>query len=381
MQVRYSYLKQKFASTEFRETVFAEFNKLLDEGDFTLGKAVQEFERRFAELIGVRHAIGVANGTDALRLALQASGVGPGDEVITGANSFIASAGAIAECGATPIFVDMSPWFTLDAERIERAITEKTKAILPVHYTGEPAEMDRILEIGAKYGIPIVEDACQAVLAEYKGKMCGTFGRAGAFSLHPLKNLNVFGDGGVVTTNDEAVAREIRLRRNHGMRNRDEVVVLGCNSRLDTLQAIVGNALIGETRETTTRRRLNADYYDTGLKKIPNIKLPPRRAHVRSCFHLYMFHVELPEQFEDVKSRREFRDELVDFLIQNGIEAKVHYPIPMYRQECFGAQIGSFTHADDQAETVVTLPVDEHLTREQQNYCIQMVAKFMQAQA
>lgn len=366
MKVRYSYLKQKFASTEFREKVFAEFNKLLDEGDFTLGKAVTEFENRFAELIGVRHAIGVANGTDALRLSLQACGVGPGDEVITGANSFIASAGAIVECGAAPVFVDMAPWFTLDADKIEDAITEKTKAILPVHYTGEPAEMDRILEIGAKYGLPVVEDACQAVLAEYRGRMCGTFGRAAAFSLHPLKNLNVFGDGGMVTTNDEAVAREIRLRRNHGMRNRDEVVVFGCNSRLDTLQAIVGNALIGETRETTSQRRVNAAYYDMKLGKINGVVLPPRREHVMSCFHLYMFQVH-----------QNHRDRLVEFLLKAGIEAKVHYPIPMYRQECFGPPtIGGFTVADHQAACVITLPVDEHLSREQQQFCIEKIAEF-----
>lgn len=370
MHVRYSYLKQKFADTNFRKTIFAEFEKLLDSGDFTLGKAVTEFENRFAELIGVQHAIGVANGTDAIRLALQAAGVQPGDEVITGANSFIASAGAIVEAGATPVFVDMAPWFTLDENKIEDAITAKTKAILPVHYTGEPAEMDRIMEIALKYGLVVVEDACQAVLAEYRGKMCGTFGRAAAFSLHPLKNLNVFGDGGMVTTNDEAVAREIRLRRNHGMRNRDEVVVLGCNSRLDTLQAIVGNALITETRQTTERRRENAAYYDAKLAEVGGIQLPPRREHVKSCFHLYMFHVIGVHKM--VK-----RNDLLKFLNDAGIEAKVHYPIPMYKQECFGRDISGFEEADCQAETVITLPVDEHLTREEQDYCIAKIKEFM----
>jgi len=368
MKVRYSYLKEKFGDRELRQRIYADFDRLLDRGDFTLGSAVAEFERRFAELVGARFAIGVANGTDAIRLALQAVGVGHGDEVITGANSFIASAGAIAELGAVSVFVDMADWFTLDADLIESAISERTRAILPVHFTGEPAEMDKVLEIAAKYRLPVVEDCAQAVLAEYRGVRCGNFGRAGCFSLHPLKNLNVWGDGGMICTNDAGLDRHLRLARNHGMRNRDEIVFLGCNSRLDSLQAIVGNNLIGKTPADVEQRRLNAAYFDTRLEAIPGVRIPTRRPHVESCFHLYMFYVE---------QSVEVRNGLVAHLNTAGIEAKVHYPIPMYRQEAFrnanvlNAEV--FPVADAQADSIVTLPVDEHLTKAQQDYCIEVI--------
>lgn len=367
MKVRYSYLKEKFADKELRKAIYADFDKLLDEGDFTLGRAVTEFENRFAALVGAKHAIGVANGTDAIRIALKCVGVKPGDEVITGASSFIASAGAIVELGATPVLVDMADWFTLDADLIESVITEKTRAILPVHFTGEPAEMDKILEVSAKYGIPVVEDCAQAVLAEYKGVCCGNFGRAGAFSLHPLKNLNVWGDGGMIVTNDTGLDRQIRLMRNHGLKNRDEVVMFGCNSRLDTLQAIVGNHLIGETAENIKKRRENAAFFDEHLSKIDVITLPERRPYVKSCFHLYMFYCRIS------------RDELVEFLIENGIEAKIHYPIPMSEQTCFSSvktNSGMFDNARYAAETIVTLPCDEHLTVEQRQYCVNTIKKF-----
>lgn len=379
MKVRYSYLKQKFGNKALRKEIFREFERLLDEGDFTLGAAVETFERSFAALIGAKYAIGVANGTDALRISLKACGVGPGDEVITGANSFIASAGAIVECGARPVLVDMRGNYTLDEQQIERAITEKTKAILPVHYTGEPAEMDVIMGIARKHNLRVVEDACQGVLAEYKGVCVGNFGDAAAFSLHPLKNLNVWGDGGMITTNDPTLDRQLRLLRNHGLVDRDHVSVFGCNSRLDTLQAMVGNALIGETKRTTEQRRKNAAYYDEALQGL--VTLPERRSYAKSCFHLYMFMV-----------RPEVRDTLVSFLNAAGVEAKVHYPIPMYKQECFSnlpreplkvvyirgvpEAYGTFHEADRQAASVITLPVDEHLTREQQDYAISKIKEF-----
>lgn len=364
MKVRYSYLPQKFAKAD---TAIDGIKELLKTGDFTLGAAVTEFENKFADLIGAKYAIGVANGTDALRLSLKAVGVGPGDEVITGANSFIASAGSIAELYAKPVFVDMAPWYTLNADLIEDAITEKTKAILPVHFTGEPAEMDKIMEVASRYNLPVIEDACQAVLAKYKGICCGNFGKAGAFSLHPLKNLNVWGDGGMIVTNDFALNRQLRLMRNHGLKNRDEVSLLGCNSRLDSLQAIVGNWLIGQTVETTGKRRANALYYDEKLGSMSQISLPPRRSWVEQCFHLYMFQVD-----------SYIRDDLVKYLVKHEIEAKIHYPIPMYRQEAFNIykEAHVFEEAEEQAAKVVTLPVDEHLSKEEMDFAISKVKAF-----
>jgi len=200
--VRYSYLLEQFAEAS---PILAEIGRLVATGDFTLGKPVAEFERRFAELIGTRHAIGVGSGTDALKLPLKALGVGHGDEVITAANTFIATVGAIAETGATPVLVDCDDSFCLNVDQVEAAITAKTKAIMPVQLTGEVVDMVRLMEIARRHSLPVVEDACQAILGEFEGKRAGMWGLASGFSLHPLKNLNVWGDGGIVVTDDDAV--------------------------------------------------------------------------------------------------------------------------------------------------------------------------------
>lgn len=364
MHVRYSYLKQKFADPN---PMLELIKEVVASGDFTLGKAVEEFEGRFAELVGCKYAIGVANGTDAIKLPLKALGIGPGDQVITAANTFVASAGAIDELFAEPIFVDMAQHYVLDADLIESKITEKTKAIVPVHFTGEPCEMDMIMGIANNRGLAVVEDACQAVLAEYKGKMCGNFGIAGAISLHPLKNLNVWGDGGMIMTNDDWMNKELRLIRNHGLKNRDEITRFGVNSRLDAVQAAVGNYLIQFTKESVAQRRMNAAFYDEKLLAIPGVSIVPRRPHAISCFHLYMFEVNAVT-----------RNGLVKFLNEQGIEAKVHYPIPLQGVlGMFGFGRNEYPKAFDQSDRIVTLPVDEHLTLEEMHYCTEKVREFM----
>lgn len=370
MKVRYSYLPQKFGGCLGPDhPILKGMQELLVSGDFTLGKAVQEFEQRFADLIGAKYAVGVANGTDALRISLRAVGVKPGDEVITAANTFVASAGCIDELFATPVFCDMAPNYVLDHTRLESLITSKTKAIIPVWFTGEPPEMDAIMDIANRHNIPVVEDACQAVLAEYKGKCAGNFGATGAFSLHPLKNLNVWGDGGMIATNDKNLYEWIKLYRNHGMVNRDEVAFFGCNSRLDSLQAIVGNFLIQETKETVGKRRENAEYYDSRMRQIPGVHLIKRLSDRKSCFHLYMFEVDCSS-----------RNHLVKYLQEEGIEAKVHYPIPLQKAlENCGGRRARFPVAYRISDRIITLPVDEHITREQQDYTIGRVAEFMRA--
>lgn len=372
MKVRYSYLPQKFKGClEPGHPILENMKALLNSGQFTLGAIVEEFEHKFAELIGAKYAIGVANGTDALRISLRAVGVKPGDEVITAANTFVASAGCIDELFAIPRFVDMAPWYTLDADLLEKAITTKTKAIVPVHFTGEPAEMDVIMHVANKHGIPVVEDACQGVLAEYKGKCVGNFGRAAAFSLHPLKNLNVWGDGGMIATNDRELYEKIRNYRNHGLKNRDEVSNFGCNSRLDALQAIVGNYLIAETKKTTTYRRANAAYYDYALREIKGVKVGVRRPHVKPCFHLYMFEVD-----------SSIRDRLVEFLNRSEIEAKVHYPIPLQGVlELCGYSAKDFPVAYTQASRVISLPVDEHLEMHEMKFAVSKIKEFMNARS
>jgi dTDP-3-amino-2,3,6-trideoxy-4-keto-D-glucose/dTDP-3-amino-3,4,6-trideoxy-alpha-D-glucose/dTDP-2,6-dideoxy-D-kanosamine transaminase len=363
MKVRYSYLPQQFADpTEILE----ELRRFVPTGDFTLGKPVAEFEQRFASLIGTKHAIGVGSGTDSLKLPLKALGIGHGDEVITAANTFIATVGAINEIGARPVFVDCNDTFCMDVSQIESAITPRTKAIMPVQFTGYMTDMRALLPIAQKHGLPIVEDACQAILADIEGKRAGTWGIAGGFSLHPLKNLNVWADGGVVVTNDDGMADRLRLLRNHGLRNRDEIDILGYNSRLDSVQAIVGNWLIKDVHDITARRIANAARYDAGLGKIAQVRVPPRPNDCRRVFHLYIVFVK-------------DRDALFDHCIAKGIEAKIHYPIPLYQQKGlahFGYKAGDFPVTDRHAKEIISFPCDQHLSQQQVDYVIETVREF-----
>ena len=363
MKVRYSYLPQQFADVDL---LFGQIKALVHSGDFTLGQELGRFEARFAELIGTRHAIGVGSGTDALKLSLRAAGVGHGDEVITAANTFVATAGAIVELGARPVFVDCDATFCLDVGQIEAAITPRTRALVPVHYGGYMTDMPGLMAIADRHQLPVIEDACQAILASIADRRAGTWGLTGAFSLHPLKNLNVWGDGGVIVTSDDEVAGRLRLLRNHGMRSRDEIAIMGYNSRLDTLQAVVGNWLIGSTEEITQRRIDCANYYDQRLGELGPITLPPRLPHMRRVFHLYMVLAER-------------RDALLAHCQERGIECKVHYPIPLYRQEglaYLGHKPGAFPQADRQAATSISFPCDQHLSRPEQDHVIATVAEF-----
>ena len=358
--VRYSYLPQQFADAD---EIFEELKRFVPTGGFTLGKPVEEFEHRFAKVIGARHAIGVGSGTDAIKLGLRAAGVGHGDEVITAANTFIATVGAIAEIGAKNVLVDVDDSFCMDVALIEAAITEKTKAIVPVTLTGNLPDMPKIMAIADKYGLAVVEDACQGILASMEGRNAGTWGVAGAFSLHPLKNLNVWGDAGVVVTNDDEIDKKLRLLRNHGLRNRDEVEILGYNSRLDSIQAIVGNWLVGDSESITQARIDNAAYYDGQLGSIDAITIPSRRPGVRHVYHLYMVFAK-------------DRDGLFEHCLANGVEAKIHYPIPLYQQDGLkhlGYNPGDFPVTDRHAGSIISFPADQHLDRQDLDYVIEIV--------
>lgn len=364
MKVRFSYLPQQFAESE---EIFKQIRRHLVECQFTLGPEVGQFEKSFANVIGARHAVGVGSGTDALKLALKAAGVGHGDEVITAANTFVATVAAIADVGARPVLVDVTRYFTIDPEKIERAITSRTKAILPVHLTGEPADMESILAIAKRHRIEIIEDACQAILAQIGGKTVGTFGFAAGYSLHPLKNLNVWGDGGIIVTNSDETAARLRMLRNYGLKSRDEVETLGCNSRLDSIQAIVGNWLIPQVHEITEKRIHHAALYDKGFSDLRGqITLPPRRPEARRVFHLYMVEAER-------------RDELYEFLLKAGVEAKIHYPIPLHLQKglaIYGYKSGDFPETERQAKRIITFPADQHLTESQIAFAVDKVHEF-----
>ncbi len=363
MKVRYSYLGQQFADCE---DLWMQLKAFVSTGDFTLGKPLAEFEEHFAALIGTRHAIGVNSGTDAIKLSLKAIGVGPGDEVITAANTFVATVGAIAETGATPVFVDCDDTFCMNVDLVERVISERTRAIVPVHFTGYMTDMRKLVPLAEKYGIPLVEDACQSILGAIDGKNAGTWGLSGAFSLHPLKNLNVWSDGGLIVTNDTDLAKQLYLLRNHGLSDRDTVNILGCNSRLDTIQAVVGNWLIPQTKEIAERRISNAAFYDKFLSRLEHIIIPPRPPGFRIVYHLYIVFAKQ-------------RDQLLEFCLSRGIDAKIHYPVPIYRQPALshlGLTVGQFPVTDAHAEKIVSFPCDQHLSEEQLQYVVDTVSEF-----
>lgn len=363
MHVRYSPLAQQFADTE---SIFAEMKELVASGDFTLGKVVTEFEEMFADAVGVKHAIGVNSGTDALKIPLKALDLGPGDEVVTCANTFWATVGAINEVGAKPVFVDSDDNFCLNLELIEAAITPKTKALMPVHLTGDVMDMDALMEIAERHNLPVVEDACQSLMGERGGKRAGTWGVAAGFSMHPLKIINVWGDAGIIVTNDDEMNRKSRLLRNHGLKSRDEMVMLGYNSRLDSLQAVIGKWSVRNIHDIVAGRIRSASYYDKGFDGIPQVKVPHRHPDVKNVFLLYILHVE-------------DRDALVRYCVDAGIEAKVHYPIPLYQQEALahlGHKAGDFPVTDSQAAGTISFPVDGYLSEAEQDHVINTVRKF-----
>lgn len=363
MRVRYSPLAQQYADPE---EIFDELRELVRSGDFTLGAPVAEFEALFAQTLGVRHAIGVGSGTDALKLPLRALGVGHGDEVITAANTFWATVGAIAEVGAKPAFVDCDDAFGLDLDQLEAAITPRTKAIMPVHLAGDALDMPRLMEIADRHGLPVVEDACQSLYAVAEGRRVGSFGIAAGFSMHPLKVINVWGDAGVVVTNDDAMADKLRLLRNHGLRNRDTMEILGYNTRLDSVQAVVGKWIVRRLPDIAARRAAAAAVYDAGFANLPGVRIPPRNPRASHVFLLYILFSER-------------RDELLAHCLANGVEAKVHYPVPVYRQPALaflGHREGDFPVADRHAREVITFPVDQHLSQEELDYVVATVRDF-----
>lgn len=359
------YINLGLQHAPIKAEILKRIEKLFDTGQFILGEEVQTFEKRFAELSETKYALGVANGTDALFLSMLALGIGKGDEVITAPNSFLASASAIALIGATPVFADVRDDFNLDPAKSEKAITSKTKAIIAVHLTGRPAPMDELLQIAKKHNLHIIEDAAQAIGAEYKGKPVGSFGITGCFSLHPLKNLSAAGDGGVITTNDDKVYQYLVKARNHGLKSRDECELWSYNSRLDNLQAAILNVKLNELDKWTLRRREIASVYQQKLKGLDMV-VPLDKSYEKAVYHTFI--IQTP-----------YRNELQKFLLENEIETKIHYPIPIYLQEAaksLGYKKGDFPVTDRQVETILSLPVFAELTNQQVNYVCDKIIEF-----
>jgi len=351
-----------------RDDILAAITRVCDSQRFILGPEGEALEKELATIIGVDHAVGVSSGTDALIVAMMALGIGPGDEVVTSAFSFFATAGSIVRLGAVPRFVDVDPeTLNLDPEAVARAVTPRTKAILPVHLYGLCADMDPILAIAAEKRIPVIEDACQAIGAAYKGRPAGGLGTIAAFSFFPSKNLNAFGDAGLVTTNDGELARKVRRLRVHGMEPKYFHHEVGGNFRLDEIQAAVLRVKAPHLGRWNEARRANAARYASLFLAAgvpPAVILPTEPDGCRHVYHQYV--VRLPR-----------RDEVRAALTAAGIGSEVYYPVPLHRQECFaglGYREGEFAVAEASARHVLALPIYAELTEEQQRAVADVIA-------
>ena len=364
LKINHSYLVEQFADYS---KIFKEIEKVVKKGDYTLGKEVDLCEKNFAKRTGARYAISVGNGTDALLLTLKALNIGSGDEVITVPYTFVATVGSIVTAGAKPVFVDIKEDYNIDENRIEKAITKKTKAIMPVHWAGRPCEMSKIYSIAKKYKLHVVQDSAHAIGARYKKKHLVNFGDACTYSMHPLKNLNVWGDGGFIVTNKKSLAEKLYLIRNHGLKNRDNVEVFGFNSRLDTIQAAVANYKMKNKLDNITIKRIrNATTLDRLLSANENVTTVKRMKHLKEVFHLYHINVDK-------------RDLLQKYLIKNNIDAKVHYPIPVHLQKAakyLKYKKGDFPIAEKMANTSLSLPVHEFIDERHLKHMVNSINNF-----
>jgi dTDP-4-amino-4,6-dideoxygalactose transaminase len=335
---------------------------------FIMGTQVTTFEKQVAEYLGVKYAVGVSSGTDALLSALMTIGIGPGDEVITTPFTFFATVGSIARLDARPVFVDVEPdTFNIDPALIEKAVTKKTKAILPVHLFGQSADMSPIMEIANRYDLKVIEDAAQAIGAKYKGRKVGGIGHLGCFSFFPSKNLGCFGDGGLITTNDGDLAEMCRLMRAHGSKPKYYHKYVGGNFRLDTLQAAILSVKLPHLEKWHEGRRRNAAWYDKALADLP-IVLPVVRPDNDSIYNQYT--IRVPDGR---------RDALRQHLTSAGVGTEIYYPVPMHLQECFaclGYKTGDMPASEAAAGEVLSIPIYPELKQEQMQHVAHIIKDF-----
>jgi dTDP-4-amino-4,6-dideoxygalactose transaminase len=366
------FMELKSEHRVLREELHKVWDNVLDSAGFIGGAAVEGFENAFAKFCEVKHAIGVANGTDALLMALKALGIGQGDEVITAANSFVATAEAIVHSGATPVFVDIDPsTYNIDVNQIEDHLTPQTKAIIPVHLYGQPADMLPIVDVAKLYGLKVIEDSAQAHGARYYGRRAGSMGDVACFSFYPAKNLGACGDGGGVVTNDPSIAEAVRRLRDHGGLRKYEHHVVGHNSRLDSLQAAVLEIKLRHLEARNQMRRQHARAYGELLSQIPGIVTPFEPAGVSGVYHLYVIRVEQGS-----------RERLQEYLQSNGVQTGIHYPAPIHRTQAFaGFCAYDCPVAERYAREILSLPMYPEMKRHQVEYVAQLIADFMQAGA
>jgi len=340
---------------------------VLDSCHFILGPNVKAMEEKTAAYCGTKHAVAVANGTDALVLALKACGIAQGDEVITTPFTFFASAEAVASLGATPVFVDIDPvTLNMDIDQLESKITSRTKAIIPVHIFGQMVNMDKVMDLAQKYELKIIEDAAQAIGAEYKGKRAGAYGTAGTFSFFPTKNLGGYGDGGMVVTNCDEIAEKVRLFRFHGSKTKYFHEEIGYNSRLDEIQAAILRVKFQYLDEWNKARRQKAELYDSLLKPLADqqkLILPGKDPEAYQVFHLYVMRVQQ-------------REKVMEKLKEAGIASAVYYPLPLHLQKAFaylGYKAGDFPEAEKASEHALAIPCYPELTLQQQEEIVHVI--------
>lgn len=338
---------------------------VLESGWFILGDNVRSFEQEFSEYCGASFGIGLASGTDALQFGLRACGIGEGDEVITAANSAFATATAISWTGAKPVFSDIDDTYTIDVAKIEEKVTARTKAVVPVHLYGQPADLGALVEIAKKHDLKIIEDACQAHGAEYNGKKVGSVGDVGCFSFYPTKNLGAYGDGGMAITSHEDIAEKLRLLRDYGQVSRYDHRVKGYNSRLDELQAAILRVKLRKLDEWNVKRRQHAKLYDELLGSA-SVVTPIVRDDVLHAYHLYVV-------------RSPYRDQLRQWLKENGVATDIHYPVPIHLQPAYselGMERGSLPLTEQYAAEILSLPMYPELTRDEIKRCAEIIRSF-----
>ena len=343
------------------------FREVMDSCAFAGGPFVEKFENEFAKYCGCTHAVGVASGTDALWLILLALGVGPGDEVITVPNTFIATAEAISLCGARPVFVDVDPvTFTMDPDLLRNSITPRSRAIIPVHLFGQMADMDPILEIAHAKGVPVVEDACQAHGAEYKGRRAGSVGVAGAFSFYPGKNLGACGEAGAIVTNDLQIAEKVKTIRDHGQQKKYVHRLVGWNARMDGIQGAILSVKLKHIGDWNNSRRRHASKYKERLCEVERLVAPIEAHYGLHVYHVYS--IQAPE-----------RDTLIAELKRHDIYCGIHYPIPVHLQQAYsslGYKKGSFPVSESLSASLVSLPMFPELTTSQIDWVAESLKSF-----
>lgn len=361
------FLDLKAQLNPIRVEIQQAINEVIDNTAFAGGPFVERFEKEFATFCGSKHCVAVGNGTDAIWLALLALGIGENDEVITAPSTFVATAEAISFAGANPLFVDIEPdTCNMDPQKLESAITPRTKAIIPVHLFGQPAEMDSILQIARKYNLLVIEDACQAHGALYKGKKAGTMGVAGCFSFYPGKNLGAFGEAGAVVTDSDELAKKIRVYRDHGQPQKYHHDVIGWNARMDGIQGAVLSVKLKYLDQWTESRRANARQYGKLLFGLEGIRLPVERDYAKHVYHIYAM--------RDPK-----RDALISFLGGKGVATGIHYPVPVHMTTAYaylGHKPGSFPVAELAASEFISLPMYPELNAEQITYVCDCIKEF-----